>query len=55
MSIQVVGDNVNKRQYATSKAQLASQRHLLINVDLSNPHYAKNYTLAEGGLLLVRC
>ena len=29
---------INKRQYVTfSKARVASQRHLLINLDLSNP------------------
>ena len=30
-------DTVNKRRYVTSKARLASQRHLWMNVDLSNP------------------
>ena len=31
-------DYVNKRQYVTSKARVAAQRHLAINLDLSNPH-----------------
>ena len=33
--------NVNKRWYVISKAQLASQRHLWINVDLFNPIVTK--------------
>ena len=37
LSLQVVHDYVNKWQYATFKARLASKRHLWINVDLSNP------------------
>ena len=30
-------DYVNKWRHITSKARVASQRHLWINVDLSNP------------------
>ena len=40
-------DNVNKRWYVTSKAQVASQRHLLINLDLSNPISTKVPTTNE--------
>ena len=40
-SLQAVRDNVNKHRYATSKARLASQCHLLINLDLSNSHLSE--------------
>ena len=35
-SLQAMRDNVNKHRYVTSKAQVASQCHLSINLDLFN-------------------
>ena len=37
LSLQVVRDYVNTRWYFTSKARVASQHHLSINLDLFNP------------------
>ena len=36
-SLQAVSNNVNKRRYVTSKARVALQCYIWINLDLSNP------------------
>ena len=38
-------DYINKHPYVTSKARVASQRHLSIRLDLSNPIVLRIYLL----------